>query len=176
MAKTYYLTTDISPTAKQLSKLEGWEGDAAGILLGGGDDKISKLRILLNAMDEPIAETQRHAVRAEMLSMLPKAIRSRAKIFLHHASDILKETEDGLTISPDGTVSSPMIDILRYYCSSHHIPIPLPVASDSLEELFRSSHMPQSAFGKGRFPTHHSTTTITPWISKTQNLDISYTG
>lgn len=172
-ASTYYLTASPpSKNIKKLNSLTGWESDMAHLLLlDDQEDKIEYARDILQKNSPSGEISDKVKVDDAVINMLPKNSRSRAKIFLHHARKFLKETEDGLTILLDGSVSSPMIDILRYYCSPKHISVPLPMSSDLLEAAFKKYSMPSSAFGTGRWSpiANEETFTLPPktkWIFK----------
>ena len=166
MAKTYYMTTDISAVGKKLARLSGWEKDVADILVSKDADKISKLLAML----QPLASGEDASINKvfwdEIIPLLPKSIRSKARIFLHHAQRFLKVDKDGLVELGEGTRGSSLLDVLKFYCSPASMPVPLPLGTDAMDQLMRQHHMPISAFGKGRHPYHTQTSppSSPPWI------------
>ena len=154
MPETYYLSPSIPKSMKKLNSLVGWEGEMVQLLLGDKNNKLEEARKILQGQEATgkAAYIDPGDLSDSILNMLPKYSRTRAKIFLHHVKKFLKENEDGLTVLPDGSLSSPMIDIVRYYCSPKYVKVPLPVSSDLLEEAFKKFSMPTSAFASGRWP------------------------
>ena len=172
MSKTYYLTTSVPSAIKQLGNSSGWQREVVDILLSDKteQDKQDVLRSLI--AQKP--ESDNNSLKIDqLLTMMPKNTRSRARIFLHHVLTFLRVRDDGATELDGGILSSPLIDIVRYYCSPISVRVALPVASEHLERTFREHNVPAIAFARGRLPTNthlvfsdtvHSKSSKNTWI------------
>jgi hypothetical protein len=100
-AKTYYLSESISKEGERLGQLTGWKLDVAKALLSNSSsdqpaDKISEIRNMLDAVltiqgvnisggdgdDGESPRTDSPAQLSQLIDLLPKNIRHRARIFL----------------------------------------------------------------------------------------------
>ena len=94
MSKTYYLTTDISAIGKKLANLTGWEKEAAELLVSSDEGKVDKLMALIR-LQVSEEDTSNRIDADELIALLPRNIRSRARIYLHHPERFLKVTAQG---------------------------------------------------------------------------------
>ena len=193
MSKSYYLMSNPPSILKNLNNLKGWQEKVVQELLSDKDEENKKSSILaLLSHDDgdnlPSSFSSRtHTEEASqinyVISFLAKPIRSRAKIFLHHVLKFVRVREDGSTeVEEEGgavvTRSSPLIDIVRYYCSPPAMRVPLPLASEHLERAFLAHNVPQSAFARGRSPLPSSSNFMEPsqssFVPKSVEKWISY--
>ena len=144
MAKTYYLTDDISQVGKKLGNLKGWRGEIATAIL---DTKVE---------DETVVDQIRHilsktagrseaAMVDEVIPLLPKAIRSKAKILAHHLIKQIKIGEHGQVVYPDGTDGSSLIDHLKYFASPPQMRVAAPFDADKMRDIISKTHAPLSS-------------------------------
>ena len=143
-AQTYYLSQDLSPRVKSLSDLsEDWEKQVATVLLGTSGTKADEIRRLLPSKTE--------RTNNAILDLLPRGIKNRGRILLHHLLPRVSLGDgDVVILPPNGTATAPLIDVLRFFASPKSMRVPVPTGAGHLIEFFRSRGFPQSAFGAGR--------------------------
>ena len=147
-AESYYLSKDVPKFIRNLSELKSeWERGVASLLLDRSipeEEKAEKIGNLLpNSKSD---DTSPSEVIETVLQLLPKATRGRARIFLTHLLPRVSLADGDIVSIPDFGPTSPLIDVVKYFCSppSHRVPPPFGMAE--LWNFFQSRSFPQSAF------------------------------
>ena len=169
--KTYYLTENMSKTGEKLGTLKGWELEVAKALLAPSAeerDKVALIRKVLEGRGPATNDSENDSPEAlaQLIELLPKATRSRARVLLHHLPKSLR-VKDGLVLFPDDTPGSPLIDVLKYYCSPRHFRVPLPQGFQRMNQLLKDAKVPQTAFSTDKSPyiIRASPTPSSGWVS-----------
>lgn len=85
----------------------------------------------------------------EIIELLPKAYRSRAKVILHYLLPNLKQDQNKHIIFPDGTIGSHILDYLRYFLNP--LKAKPPVEANKFANLLEKSGVPQSVYSRHVF-------------------------
>ena len=146
MAKTWYLTDNVSQLGKKLGNLTGWRAQIAQILVGKQEDDqaIGSIRDIVTKhggnKDELAVD--------QLIPLLPKAIRNKAKILAHHLLKHIKIGGNGQVIYPDGTEGASIVDHLKYLCSTMKSKAPFDI--DVMQELLEKTNAPKSCMSTAR--------------------------
>ena len=81
----------------------------------------------------------------ELIPLLPKAIRNKAKILAHHLIKHINIGSDGQVIYPDGSTGASFIDHLKYFASPPSMRISAPFDVVKMKEILKNTHAPQSS-------------------------------
>ncbi len=141
MAKTYYLTEDISQVGKKLGNLKGWRGEIATAILNTKAEDEAVVGQIHHVLSKTAGRSEA-ALVDEVIPLLPKAIRSKARILAHHLIKHLKIGEHGQVIYPDGTDGSSFIDHLKYFASPPNLRVVAPFDVDKMREIISKTHAP----------------------------------
>ena len=145
-AETWYLTQNVSKLSKKLGKLSGWRKEVAKLLLETDEEATAKSLIaeIVKTTESP------NSLISEVLDLLPKRIQGKAKILATHLSKQMKFSDDGRVIYPDGSFGSPLIDILKYFCSpkSGLVRVKAPFDVRKMTEYLSETNAPMSATTK----------------------------
>ena len=157
MAKTYYLSEEISQTGKKLGKLSGWKKEIAKSLL---DSKSSENEII--AKIQEVINNQSGITEYmidDIIPLLPKNIRNKAKIISNHLLKHIKIGDYGQVIYPDGKQGGSFIDHLKYLCSPSSINVSVPFDIVEMRKLLESTNAPKSCMRT------FQSDTVANWIS-----------
>ncbi len=144
MAKTWYLTDDVSQVGKKLGKLSGWRSDVAKALLSNkaSDETVAReIRHVLDKMDGG-GKVKEKSLIDEVIPLLPRNIRNKAQLLANHLLKEVEIGEHGQVIYPDGTEGSSLIDHLRYFSSPPSMKARAPFDLDKMREILNSTHAP----------------------------------
>ena len=151
-AQTYYLSKNVPKLVKNLSELKAkWERDVAEILLNkelSDEEKLTKIYVVLPA-DELGKKADRDAEIEGVINVLPKRIRSRARILARAVLKRATLSDGDLVELPGVGPTAPLIDVLKFFASPRHLNLPLPQQTSLLSYFFLSNKFPVSAFGSG---------------------------
>ncbi len=149
-AKTYYLMDDISPTTKKFDSLEGWRLAIAKVLVRKRIDDAQALSEISSLIKKEKSHDQKkedgRALLEGFIEILPKNVRTKAKILAHHLIHHITVDESGRVVYPDGRKGGSIIDHLRYFCSPGQFKPPAPDDVDKMTRLLLSTSAPRSSF------------------------------
>lgn len=170
---TFYLTKDLSSHVKRLSDLkEDWQREVAKLLLNTSLDSRTMASEIHGVTKWAGQTKQGEGPEAEetmrvTLEMLPKGMRGRARILLHHLLPRVRLGDGDVVELPGQGPTAPLIDVVRYFASPFHLKVAPPERLSVLRHFFRHHHFPKSAFGPGRLdsPPNTPSSVNNPWIS-----------
>ena len=148
MVKTYYLSEEMSATGRKLGNLKGWRSDVAKHLLRKSfDDQeaIASIRQVLETIDEaPGSKANPKELIDDVIELLPKNIRGRARILGYHLLKHVSIDDDGLVRYADGTEGTSIIDHLKYWCSPPSYRASVPADVRKMQELLSKTNAPEA--------------------------------
>ena len=142
--ETWYLTQNPDQTIRKLSELIGWKRQIATVLISKsqGDEHVAdEIRSLLPAR----GREQEQETITTILELLSKQVRSRAKVFLSHLLAKASVDDSGQLVLPDGAITSPVIDVVKYYVSPASHRVPPPTGVQRINKFLKDINMPRAA-------------------------------
>lgn len=151
---TFFLSKNVPKFVEKLSRLKAeWERDIASALLDSTmdeEEKIAKIKTMLPANRANEEKEAKNLMVENVIEMLPKTIRARARILAGHLMKSSANIGDGdVVLLPDFGPTAPLIDVLKFYASPRHLKVPLPQEASKLSQYFIDNKFPMSAFGSG---------------------------
>jgi hypothetical protein len=89
----------------------------------------------------------------QVLDLLPKNQRAKARILMHYLSPSIKlDSQQRVTYEWNGAQGSNLLDLLKYFTSHNDslVKTPRPIDAEDFARLIRSAGVPEAALGKGR--------------------------
>jgi hypothetical protein len=114
-----------------------------------------------NSSDIEIADPKIEHSFAQMVELLPKNLRNRAKIMLHYLEGKITLNEHERVQYSDGAIGSHLLDLVRYYVSP--LAKARPVDAPKFEAVMQSIGVPASAYVQKKVQTDQSNSLIAQW-------------
>ena len=143
MATTYYLTEDISQTGKKLGSLTGWRKEIAKFILDTKSSEEETTNHIRNLINGKTGQSE-NAMVDELIPLLPKNTRNRAKILAYHLMKHIKIGNNGQVVYPDGTTGASFVDHIKYWCGSFNSRHSTPFDQEKMAQLLEETNAPKS--------------------------------